>query len=107
MKTVELKRIGVKSVFKLFGGIFMVLGLAIGIFGSMAGVPLIQYTPVRFMPVFGLPMIAKIAIAGFIGIFLGLVYGIAVGIIYACGAMAYNIFAKIFGGIKLNLEERE
>ena len=107
MKAYVLKSIDVKSIFKFFGGMFMVIGMIIGIFGGIAGLSFVPNTLVRFMPFFGFPQAAKIGIATILGALFGLMYGVTIGVVYAIAATAYNIFAKIFGGIKIDLEQKD
>ncbi|GAH12580.1 unnamed protein product, partial [marine sediment metagenome] len=109
VKTVELKRVGVLSAFKFFAGAFMIVGLVLGFFVGLAGIPdslalsilpLIQGAPfvISFTGSVRLGVMAAISFAIF--------YGIAGGLIYTVFALLYNIFAIIFGGVRIKVDEK-
>ena len=109
MKTVELKRVGVWSAFKFFGGAFMMVGLVLGFFVGLVGIPdslalsilpLIQGAPfvISFTGSVQLGLMAAVSFAIF--------YGIAGGLIYTVFALLYNIFAIIFGGVRIKVDEK-
>lgn len=96
MKTYELKKISPGSVFKLFGGMFLVVGLIFGLFFGLVGANFLpQDSPLQAMA-------AKGIVAGLI---VGLIYGLVGGLIYLIFAAVYNLFAAILGGIRIHLEE--
>ena len=96
MKTYELKKISVTSVFKLFGGMFLIVGLIIGLFFSSIGA--------GFLPKDSpLPALASKGIGA--GLILGVIYGLIGGLVYVICAAIYNLFAAILGGIRIHLEE--
>jgi len=108
VKTVQLKRVGVWSAFKFFGGAFMIVGLVLGFFVGLVGIPdslalsilpLIQGAPfvISFTGSVQLGIMASISFAIF--------YGIAGGLIYTIFSLLYNIFATIFGGVRIKIEE--
>jgi hypothetical protein len=93
-----VKSVGVLSVAKILGLIYACLGLIfaplfllIGMLGSMAGQD-------------------KNPFAGMIGVVLALmmpiIYGAFGFIAGAIGALLYNLFAKLVGGIELDLDVR-
>jgi len=91
-----LKSIGVASIFKMFGGTFFQFGLIVGLILSLV-----------FPEELYLPIIGTIP-SGIIGAFLYAVFwGLAVGLIAGLLGAIYNIFALLFGGIVLAVEEKE
>ncbi|MBM3252626.1 MAG: hypothetical protein FJZ16_00030 [Candidatus Omnitrophica bacterium] len=95
MKTIELKYIGIISVFKLFTGMFIIIGLTVGILSGMTK----QIIP------FKLPFIERIG-SGVIGrLILVFLHGLTVGMLTAIIALSYNFFAWILGGIKFEIED--
>lgn len=93
-----VKSVGVLSVAKIMGLIYVCLGLIfapffllVGVLGSMAGQ---EKSPIA--GVFGV---------GF-ALFMPLIYG-AIGFIAgAIGALLYNLFAKWVGGFEFEIESR-
>jgi predicted membrane-bound spermidine synthase len=96
MKTYELKKISLASVFKLFGGMFLIVGLIIGLFFSSMGAGFLpKDSPLQALA-------AKGIVAGLI---MGIIYGLIGGLVYLICAAIYNLFAAILGGIRIRLEE--
>lgn len=109
MKTIVLKRVGIWSAFKFFGGMFMIIGLVIGFFLGLVGIPdslvlnilpLIQNAPVV------ISFTGSLQLGVMAGISFAIFYGIAAGLIYTIFSLLYNIFAIIFGGVRIKVEER-
>ncbi|MDP3789953.1 MAG: hypothetical protein Q8R48_06080 [Candidatus Omnitrophota bacterium] len=100
IKKVEFKSICVLSVFKYFGGIFLLTGLIVGLFGNIlkinAAIP-------QFVKIF--PFMANLTPGIPLGIALALIYGISAGIGLSIFALIYNLFAGILGGIKFYTKE--
>ncbi len=96
MKTYEIKKISPSSVFRLFGGIFLCLGLIFGLFFGIIGA---EFLPKDF-PLQGVASKGIVA-----GLILGIIYGILGGLFYVALVSIYNLFATILGGIKISLEE--
>ena len=95
MRAFELKHIGIISAFRLFGGMFIIIGLIVGVLSGMTK----QIIP------FKIPFIDRIG-GGVIGrLILVFLHGLAVGGIAAFMAFVYNLFARFLGGIKIELEK--
>lgn len=100
VKKVELKRINVLATFKFFGGIFLVIGLIIGLFGSILRIDLMSQDIMRVFP-----FIARIGPGIFIGIIFAIIYGLSAAIGSSVFALLYNFFAALFGGLKFELKD--
>lgn len=94
---VEIRHLGVLSVAKISGIIYLIIGIILGLFlalfsiadpGSMGMTPL-------FSGALGLV----------IAVFLAVVYGIIGFVFGAIFAWIYNVVAGWFGGIKMDLKE--
>lgn len=93
MKTI--KKLGVMSVAKLQAAIGAVLGIFIGLIFAIIGTA----TKLTGQP-------APFAGLGFFAIIVfPIIYGIGGFVFGAIGAWLYNIFAKWFGGIEIELEK--
>ncbi len=108
MKILQLKRIGVWSAFKFFGGMFMIIGLGSGFFFGLAGIP--DTLILKILPLIpGAPFVIGFAGSVRLGILTGIsfaiFYGIVGGLIYTIFSLLYNIFAIIFGGVRIKVEE--
>ena len=99
-KTVYLKHISVLSIFKLFGGMFAIIGFFMGLAAAIFG---IQFAPSSIF--FGFAPLAFLSTRLIGGLILGILYGFATGCVYAIGAFIYNIFASLLGGIKITLDD--
>ena len=107
MKSYEIKKIGVGSVFKFY----FVIGIAIGVIFSL----LLLLTGASLKNI-GIE-IGAISLgnsgplqigAALAGVIIGsLAYGIIIGLAGAVGAFLYNVFAKITGGIVIKLGDGE
>lgn len=93
-----IKSVGVLSVAKIMGLIQACFGLAfapffllIGLLGSLTGQ---EKSP--FAGVFGV----------FLALFMPVLYGALGFVMGAIGALLYNLFAKLVGGLELQLELR-
>ncbi|HMO80379.1 MAG TPA: hypothetical protein PKD24_06275 [Pyrinomonadaceae bacterium] len=105
MNKLKINKVGVLSLAKIYGVMFFVIGLLIGV---VYGLIIIVYS------LFGAGLIggdAALAIggAGVIGgivamIFFPIFYGIMGFIGGAIGALLYNIFAKMVGGIEIEVQ---
>jgi hypothetical protein len=100
IKKVEFKNIDIVSVFRFFGGIFLIAGLIIGLFGNIFKINAI--TP-QFIKIF--PFITKVGPGIPAGIVFGVIYGLSGGIVFAIFGTLYNIFAGLLGGLKVLLKE--
>jgi len=100
IKKVEFKSICVLSVFKYFGGIFLLAGLIIGLFANLLKINVA--TP-AFAKVF--PFMVNLTPGIPLGIALALICGISAGIGFSVFALIYNLFAGILGGIKFYTKE--
>jgi hypothetical protein len=93
-----VKRIGVASVAKIYGAISAAIGLLVGVFFAMAsivGAGLAEGTDGAFLgPIFGIGAIIMAPI--FYGV-MGLIGG-------AIGAVLYNVFAGMVGGVSIEVE---
>ena len=97
MRKIEFKNIDLASVFKLFAGMSFVLGFVIGLFSGGFGDPNLQK---RNVPFIGSMM------GGFFGaILFGLFSALVSGLGVCLQAILYNIFAMIFGGIEIEVDE--
>ena len=99
-KITELKCIEAWSVFKFFGGIFLLIGLIIGLFGNILKIDIMSLGLIRIIP-----FIAKVGPGIFTGILFGILYGLIAGIVSSIFALLYNFFAALFGGLKFGLKE--
>lgn len=91
----KLKKIGVMSFAKLYGGLSGLMGLIVGVLFfliSLVGVAL------------GTGIGGLVVGIGIL-IFLPIIYGIAGFVMGAISAFLYNIVASKVGGIELELEE--
>ena len=100
IKKVEFKSICVLSVFKYFGGIFLLAGLIIGLFANILQINVVTPTFVKIFPFMtnltpGIPL----------GVAFAIIYGISAGIGFSIFALIYNLFAGILGGIKFYTKE--
>jgi len=93
-----VKSVGVASVAKMYGAISAGVGLVIGACVALASMVgfygLTENEGARFAPMFG---------AGAI-VILPIIYGVMGVIGGAIGALLYNLFAGIVGGVSLNVE---
>ena len=102
IKKVEFKRVCVSSVFKYFGGVFLIAGLIIGLFANTFKINLM--TP-QFVKAF--PFMANISPGIPAGIAFAIIYGLSAGIGLSIFALLYNLFAGILGGIKFFTKEEQ
>ncbi len=101
MRKIEYKKIGLGSVFKLFGGMNFVFGFIFGLFGTgLAGMQL--RNALGAIPFIG-GMLTGVVGALFIGLFSALVGGVY----FVLLAVVYNIFAIIMGGIQVEVEDKD
>lgn len=99
-RSVEVKYINVISVFKFFGGIFLLIGLVIGLFG--------RYFMINIMSndIIGVfPFMTMCGPGILVGIIFGVINGLCAAIGFSIFALLYNFFAALFGGIKLYIQE--
>lgn len=100
MKILELKSIDILGVFKFFGGIFLIVGLIIGLFANLLRINIMSPDLIRI-----LPFMAKFGPGIFAGIAFGVIYGLSAGIGFSISALLYNFFAALFGGLRFSVEE--
>jgi hypothetical protein len=105
MKSLEIKKVGIGSVFKLSFTIGVIIGLIAGVIFLITG-SLVQNIGLQLGTTHfdtGGPL--QIG-ASVLGIVIGsLAYGLANSVIGIIGALIYNIFAAIVGGIVLKVEQ--
>jgi len=109
VRTVEFKRIGVWSAFKFFGGMFMIIGLVLGFFFGLLGIPdslVLKILPLIQDAPFVISFTGSVQLGVLTGISFAIFYGIAGGLIYTIFSLLYNIFAIIFGGVRVKIEEK-
>ena len=100
MKRIEFKSIDLASVFKLFAGMAFVVGFVVGLIGGGFGGDQFQHQ-LRNVPFIGSML------NGFFGaILFGLVSAIVAGLAVCLQAVLYNVFAMIFGGIEVDIDEK-
>ncbi|MBN1871629.1 MAG: hypothetical protein JW800_03555 [Candidatus Omnitrophica bacterium] len=99
---IEIKNIEVTSVFRFFGGIFLIMGIIIGLFSNILRVTIVSPEIVRIFP-----FLAGLQPGIVAGVLLGFVYGFSAGLGFSILALLYNFFAALLGGIKVYTKERE
>ncbi len=97
---IEVKSIDVLSVFKFFGGIFLIIGVVIGLFGNLFRIDIMSTAIVRT-----LPFLSKFGAGIATGIVFGVVYGLSAGIVSSICTLLYNFFAALLGGVKLYIKD--
>ena len=108
MKTLQLKRIGAWSAFKFFGGMFMIIGLVLGFFFGLAGIPdtlVLKILPLIQDAPFVISFTGSVRLGILAGVSFAIFYGIVGGLMYTIFSLLYNIFAIIFGGLRVKVEE--
>ena len=95
---VELKSIHVLGVFKFFGGVFLIVGLIIGLFAGFLRINIMTTGIARTFP-----FIAKFGPGIFSGIVFGIMYGLVAGAVSSIFAFLYNFFASLLGGLKFDI----
>lgn len=95
-----VKRVGVASVAKIYGAITATFGLLFGLMfalASLIGAGFADSGPEALIgPIFGVGAI----------ITLPIIYGVMGLIGGAIGALLYNAFAALVGGVELDVEQR-
>ena len=107
VKNYEVKRIGPGSVFKFNFVLGSVLGLIVSLILVLAGVSL---NSIGFqLGILSLHHTGLLQVGAIIlGIIIGsLVYGLLMGVAGAIGALIYNAFAALVGGVVVKLNEKE
>ena len=103
MRIVEIKYISPGSVFRLIGGVGVLIGVAGGIYLALQN-------DLKIPPVLlNLPFLVGVAPAAravFLGGVTGAFYGVLVGAGGYVIATAYNFFSSLFGGLDITLDER-
>jgi uncharacterized Tic20 family protein len=107
MKNYEIRKINPGSVFKLYFFLGLVIGIIISLVLVLLGVSLnsigYQLGTVSLQGT-GLLQVGALIL----GIIFGsLVYGLLLAVIAAIGAVIYNVFAAMAGGIVVKLNEKE
>jgi hypothetical protein len=100
MKKIEIKNVSLLSVFKLFAGLFFVVGFVMSLFGGGMGNSRVQ----EFLQ--DLPYVGGL-MNGVVGaLIFGVMAALFGGLAFSLGTVLYNIFAMILGGVELDYEER-
>jgi hypothetical protein len=99
-RTLEIKSIDVLSVFRLFSGVFSIMGLITGLFANLLRIDIMSAGVIRVFP-----FIAKLGPGIFVGIALGIIYGLSAGIAFSILALLYNFFAALLGGLRFAVRE--
>jgi hypothetical protein len=100
MKKIEFKSIDLGSVFKLFASMSFVIGFVVGLFSGGFGGAQLQHQ-LRNVPFIGTML------TGFLGaILFGAFCALAGGLVFALQAVLYNVFAMIFGGIEIDVDDK-
>ncbi|MFH1061962.1 MAG: DUF3566 domain-containing protein [Candidatus Omnitrophota bacterium] len=100
MKKIEFKNIDLVSVFKLFAGMSFVVGFIVGLFSGGFGGEQLQHQ-LKNVPFVGTML------TGFIGaILFGVFSAVVSGLVVCLQAVLYNVFAMIFGGIEIDIDEK-
>ncbi len=99
-KTVEIKSINVLSVFRFFGGMFLMVGLIVGLFGNLLRIDIMSSGFIRIFP-----FMSRLGSGVIIGIVFGVIYGLSAGIGFSIFALFYNFFAALLGGLKFLLKD--
>jgi len=99
-RTLEVKSIDAASIFKFFGGIFLLVGLVIGLFGNILRIDIMSTQIIRVFP-----FVAKLAPGIFTGIAFGIIYGLCAGVVSSIFALLYNFFAALLGGLKFSAKD--
>lgn len=99
-KNIELRRIHVLSVFKFFGGIFLIVGLIIGLFGNLLRIDIMSTGIIR-----AFPFLARFGPGVLTGFIFGVIYGLGAGIGFSIFVLLYNFFAALFGGVKFYIKD--
>lgn len=100
VKKTEVKSVCVVSVFKYFGGIALIVGLIIGLFGNTLKINVMTPEIIGI-----LPFMAKIGPGIPTGIVFAVIYGLSAGLGFSVFALLYNLFAAILGGIKFFVKD--
>jgi len=100
MKSMEIKRISGLSVFKFFGGMFLISGLLLGLFGRFIGMSSAAVTLSNLFP-----FMAEVPSGILTGILFGVLYGLIAGVVFTVLALVYNVFAGVLGGVKVSVKE--
>ena len=99
MKKITLKKIDLVSTFKLFAGLSLVVCFVIGLLSGGFGGQQLQNQ------MSNVPFIGSM-VGGFMGALLfGLFSGIISGAVVMIQAMLYNVFAMLFGGVEIEVDE--
>ncbi|HPT88633.1 MAG TPA: DUF3566 domain-containing protein [Bacillota bacterium] len=107
MKSFEVKQIGLGSVFKFHFVVGVVVGLIASILLLLTGASLKNLGIEVGTVVLGKQGPLQVG-AALTGIVLGsLAYGLMMGLFGAIGALLYNVFARITGGIVVRLGDRD
>lgn len=100
IRKIELKSIYVLSVFRFFGGIFLVIGIIIGLFGNIFKIDIMSVGIIRT-----LPFLSRFGPGIITGIIFGIIYGLSAGIVSSICALLYNFFAALLGGLRFHIKE--
>ena len=88
---------------------FMIIGLVLGFFFGLVGIPdslVLKILPlIQDMPVV-ISFTGSVQLGALAGISFAIFYGIIGGLVYTIFSLLYNIFAIIFGGVKVKVEEK-
>lgn len=100
LKMLEVRRVDIVSIFRFFGGTFLLIGLVIGLFGSIFRIDIVSLEIARVFP-----FMARIRPGIFAGIVFGILYGLSAALGLSIFALLYNFFAALFGGLKVEIKD--
>ena len=100
VRNVELRCIHVLAVFRFFGGIFLIVGLIIGLFGNLLKVDVMSTSIAR-----AFPFISKLGPGIFAGVLFGVLYGLTAAAVSSIFALLYNFFAALLGGLTFDVKD--
>ncbi|RKY36923.1 MAG: hypothetical protein DRP78_02400 [Candidatus Omnitrophota bacterium] len=105
MAKLEYKSIMIKSVFKLCGSLWLVLGFIIALFGNGVHIKIANYF---FKTMLHLNLNIGSLFAGFLGaLWFAVFSGIIGGLFFVLLAVLYNAFAVFSGGIEIDTFEQK
>ena len=87
-------------MFRLFGGVFSIVGLIVGLFGNLLRIDIMSTEIVRVFP-----FLSKLGPGIFAGIAFVLIYGISAGVGFSILALLYNFFAALLGGLRFAIKD--
>ena len=101
MAIIEIKRIGIGSVFTLVAAIFMIAGLLLGLFTYQQIAESYPFLPFLTKALETRGVLAGVAFS----VLFSFACGIAGGLLSMILAVIYNLFAALIGGIRVEIYE--